>query len=213
MTAESLMVASVLATVEGESSRAGYPCWLIRLAGCPLRCRYCDTVWAREGGELRSVRALVDEASDAGLHHVLVTGGEPLSQGAAPALLRALCDRGLLVALETSGALPTDHVDPRVRVVLDIKCPGSGLADRMCWTNLDRLRPHDEVKFVLTDRADYQYARDVIARHRLTDRVAVILSPAGGLLDPRDLAAWMVRDRVPARLGLQLHRLGWPDLG
>ncbi len=213
-----IRVAQRAATVQGESSRAGYPCWLIRLAGCSLRCRYCDTIWAREGGEPIALDELVDEAVAAGLHHVLVTGGEPLVQAGTPELLRALCDRGLLVALETSGAWPTRAVDERVRVVLDVKCPGSGMAERMCWPNLDRLRPGDEVKFVLTDREDYQYARDVIERYRLTERAEVILSPVGGVagaepeaLDPAVLARWILADRLPVRLGVQLHKLAWPD--
>jgi 7-carboxy-7-deazaguanine synthase len=208
-------IAQVLATMQGESSFAGYPCWLLRLAGCPLECAWCDTAWAREPacGEPRELDALVAGARDAGLHHVLVTGGEPLAQPAARALLARLCDAGLRVVLETSGALPTDAVDRRVKVVLDVKCPGSGMADRTCWPNLERLHPGDEVKLVLADRADYDYALEVIATYHLLDRAVVALSPALGLLEPETLAAWMLRDRLHARLGLQLHRLGWPGLG
>jgi 7-carboxy-7-deazaguanine synthase len=206
-------VAQVLATIQGESSLAGRTCWLLRLAGCPLECAWCDTAWARApgGGAPREVGALVAEAAAAGLHHVLVTGGEPLAQPATPELLRRLCDAGLRVVLETSGALPTDAVDPRVRVVLDVKCPGSGMADRTCWPNLERLRPGDEVKLVLADRADYEYAREVIRRYGLAESAA--LSPAAGRLEPGTLARWMLDDRAEVRLGLQLHRLGWPDLG
>lgn len=206
-------VAQALATLQGESVLAGHTCWLLRLAGCPLECAWCDTAWARDPGcgAPRELGELVAEAAGAGLHHVLVTGGEPLAQPATPELLRRLCDAGLRVVLETSGALPTDAVDPRATVVLDVKCPGSGMADRMCWPNLDRLRPGDEVKLVLADRADYEYALDVIRRHGLAGRAA--LSPVAGRLEPATLARWMLDDLVGARLGLQLHRLGWPELG
>jgi 7-carboxy-7-deazaguanine synthase len=210
-----VVVAEALATLQGESALAGYPCWLLRLSGCPLECAWCDTAWARAPrcGAPRELDAVVAEAVAAGLHHVLVTGGEPLAQAAAPELLRRLCDAGLQVVLETSGALPTEAVDPRVAVVLDVKCPSSGMADRMCWPNLARLGPRDEVKLVLADRADYDYALDTIRRHRLPDRAAVALSPVAGRLAPAALARWMLEDRLPARLGLQLHCLAWPELG
>jgi 7-carboxy-7-deazaguanine synthase len=208
-----LRVAQTLATLQGEASFAGYSCFLVRLAGCPLQCSWCDSAWARQGGELTEVSALLAAAMAAGLHHVLVTGGEPLAQAATPALLRALCDAGLTVLLEASGALPTAEVDQRVRIILDIKCPGSGMHERMCWPNLEALRPHDEVKLVLADRHDYEYAREIIRRERLTERAGVVLSPVHGRLEPADLARWMLHDRLRARLGLQLHRLAWPELG
>jgi 7-carboxy-7-deazaguanine synthase len=213
VSSDSVRVAQALATLQGESSLAGRTCWLLRLAGCPLECAWCDTAWARAPGcgGPRELDALVDAAASAGLHHVLVTGGEPLAQPATPELLRRLCDAGLRVVLESSGALPLDAVDPRARVVLDVKCPGSGMADRMCWPNLDRLRPGDEVKLVVADRADYDYALDVIRRHDLADRAA--LSPVAGRLEPATLARWMLDDRAHARLGLQLHRIAWPELG
>lgn len=211
--AETVLVASAGPTFQGETSRAGYHCWLIRLAGCPLRCRFCDTTWARSGGEPQKISEICEVAAKSNLHHILVTGGEPLHQAETPELLRDLCDRELLVALETSGALSTAAVDERVRVVLDVKCPGSGMEERMHWPNLERLRSHDEVKFVLTDRRDYQYARDVTDRYELEDRVEVIFSPAEGRLAPATLARWILADRLRVRLGLQLHKLAWPDLG
>ncbi len=210
---DTILVAGTGPTFQGETSRAGFSCWLIRLAGCPLHCRFCDTAWARTGGESVDIETLCDVARRSRLHHVLVTGGEPLHQSATPALLRGLCDAELLVALETSGAFPTDDVDERARIVLDVKCPGSGMEKRMHWPNLDRLRPHDEVKLVLTDRSDYRYAREVIERYSLVDRVEVVLSPAEGRLAPQTLARWILSDRLPVRLGLQLHKLAWPDLG
>ena len=212
-------VAQALVTLQGEASFAGYPCFLIRLAGCPLECSYCDTAWAREGGTPRGVELVVAHAVAAKVHHVLITGGEPLAQHATPRLLRRLCDELEMgpvpgsVVLETSGAEPIAGLDPRVRVVLDVKCPGSGMADRMHWPNLERLRARDEVKLVLTDRGDYDYALEVIARHRLVERAgSVILSPAADTLDAETLARWILEDKLPVRLGLQLHKLAWPGL-
>lgn len=213
-------VAETLITLQGEASLAGYPCFLIRLAGCPLDCSYCDTPQAKEEGTQHSVEVIVAKTIATKFHHVLVTGGEPLHQTFTTRLLRRLCDEleavsaSCRVVLETSGSLPINDVDPRVRVVLDVKCPGSGMADKTHWPNLERLRERDEVKLVLTDRADYDYASDVIARHRLIDRSGnVILSPVAGQLDAEELARWMLDDRLPVRLGLQLHKLAWPGLG
>jgi 7-carboxy-7-deazaguanine synthase len=160
-----------------------------------------------------AVDHLVAEAEQAGLHHVLVTGGEPLFQEATPELLRRLCDAQLRVALETSGAQSTAAVDPRVTVVLDIKSPSSGMKDRMDWSNLDRLRPHDEVKFVLANRGDYEYARQLCDSYRLPTRAGVLLSPVAEKLAPRELASWILADKLSARLQVQLHRLAWPELG
>ena len=207
-----VVVAQKAATLQGETSRAGYTCWLIRLAGCSLRCTYCDTAWARGAGKAESVSDLVSEAREAGLHHVLVTGGEPLEQESAVELLRGLVDAGLRAALETSGACPTAAVDPRVSIVLDVKCPGSGMADRMHWPNLERIRSQDEVKFVLTDRLDYEFAVQAIQRHDLLGRTTVLLSPVPGQLGTQVLARWMLADKLHAKLQVQLHKLAWPDL-
>ena len=205
-------IAQVVETVEGESLLAGYPCTLVRLAGCPLSCSYCDTEWAKREGSPTEVSTLVERAAAAALHHVLVTGGEPLAQPGAPHLLEALCDRGLRVVLETSGAFSTEAVDPRVVTVLDVKCPGSGMSDRMEPGNLARLRPHDEVKLVLTGREDYDFATALVRRERLDERVTVHLSPVLGSLEPGELAGWMMADRLKVRLAVQLHKLAWPGL-
>ena len=205
-------VAQVVETIQGESSLAGYPCTLLRLAGCPLHCSFCDTEWAKKKGTEATIETLVERCRGAGLHHVLVTGGEPLAQPCAPALVSALGDAGLVVVLETSGAFSTEGVDPRVKTVLDVKCPGSRMQDRMDWSNLERLRPHDEVKFVLVDRADYEYARDVILRERLVERATVLLSPVLDELKPSEVGGWMMADRLGARLGVQLHKIAWPEL-
>lgn len=207
-----LEIAQVVETVQGESSFAGYPCALIRLAGCPLTCSYCDTEWARGEGSPASLDTLLERANGAGLHHVLVTGGEPLHQQDTPALLTALCDAGHKVVLETSGALSTAKVDARVNTILDIKCPSSGMEERMEWDNLSRLRSHDEVKLVLSDRDDYDYGLEVMDKHNLQDICMVHLSPVLGTLSPGELAGWMMADRLKARLSVQLHKVAWPDL-
>lgn len=205
-------VAQVVETLQGESTLAGYPCTLIRLAGCPLECSYCDTAWAKREGTPTEVALLVERAAAAGMHHVLVTGGEPLCQEGAPRLLEALCDRGLRVVLETNGAEPTDVVDPRVKTILDVKCPGSGMHLCMDPGNLGRLCADDEVKLVLTDREDYEFARELIARERLDERVVVHLSPVHGRLAAGVLAEWILEDRLRARLAVQLHKIAWPEL-
>ncbi len=197
-------------SVQGESTFAGRPCVFLRTTGCPLRCVWCDTEYAFHGGESMAVDDVVGRAVAFGVPLVEVTGGEPLAQRATIPLLRALADHGLEVLLETSGAQDTADVDPRVRIILDVKCPDSGMADRNHWPNLDRLRPHDEVKFVLASRADYDYARDVIVRHRLTERCEVLLSTAFDALDRRDVVEWLLADRLDVRFQLQMHKFIWP---
>ncbi len=207
-----IKVVETFVSLQGEGTRGGVPCSFIRLAGCPMRCAWCDTVYARdpEAGEGRSVESLVSWAGEEGRPLVCVTGGEPLAQPATPRLLGALAGAGFEVVLETGGSFSTAPTPPEVVVVLDVKCPSSGMAGRNLWDNLDRLRSFDEVKFVLADREDYDYARKVIADRSLIGRCAVLLSPAGGLLDPSRLAGWILEDRLEARLGLQLHKILWP---
>lgn len=208
-----LRVTEIFHSIQGESSYAGRPCVFVRLTGCPLRCTWCDTDYAFYGGTERSVDDIVAKVREFDCRLVEVTGGEPLAQAGALPLLARLCDEGYTVLLETSGAVEAAGVDPRVHIILDVKCPGSGMADRMHWPNVERLRPQDEAKFVIKDRRDYEWARGVVARYRLTDRCPVLFSPVFGTLDPRQLAEWVLADRLPVCLQLQIHKYIWaPDL-
>ncbi len=207
-----LRVNEIFYSIQGESTRAGRPCVLVRLTGCQMRCHWCDTAYSFYEGEWRSLDEVLAEVESYGCDLVEVTGGEPLLQPGTPALLAALCDRGLEVLLETGGGLAISGLDPRVRRILDVKCPGSGEAEHNLWSNLDRLTPRDEVKFVLADQADYLWAREVVHRYRLPERCPVHFAPVHGRLAPADLAAWVLRDRLRVRLQLQLHKLIWePD--
>lgn len=216
-----LRITEVFRSIQGESTRAGSPCVFVRLTGCPLRCTYCDTEYAFREGTRRALSDVVAEVLAHDVPLVCVTGGEPLAQPAAAALVRALCDAGRAVQVETSGAVPIDACDPRAMRILDVKTPGSGEADRDLPDQRDGLRPHDEVKFVLTGRDDYVFAREVIRSERLAERcAAVLLSPVFGqprgleiagaaALDPARLAAWILEDALPVRLQLQLHKFIW----
>ena len=218
---ESLRINEIFHSIQGESTWAGCPCVFVRLAGCPLRCTYCDTEYAFREGASRPLEDVVREAHAIGCPLVEVTGGEPLAQRACATLVARLLDLGHTVLVETSGAIDTSVLDPRTHVILDVKTPGSGERARNLDSNLERLRPHDEVKFVVTDRADYDFAKATMAKHRLVERCrAVLLSPvfeqAKGLeilgaraLAPRTLAEWMLADRLPARMNLQLHKFIW----
>ncbi len=207
-----LVVHEVYASIQGESTRAGLPCTFVRLSACHLRCSWCDTPHAFDEGTRRSVDDVVAEAHGRGIPLVEVTGGEPLLQPGVYPLLARLCDLGHTVLLETSGALDIGRVDPRVVRIVDLKCPGSGEVERNRWENLELLRPGDEVKFVLADRADYEWARDVVTGHGLAERCTVLLSTAHGLLAPADVVRWMLEDALPARFQLQMHKVIWdPD--
>lgn len=206
-----LDVNELFLSIQGESTFAGLPCVFVRLTGCPLSCAYCDTRYAREEpGVSLGQDAIVARVLEYGVPLVELTGGEPLAQAGTPALLRQLCDLGLTVLLETSGALDLTPVDPRVHVIMDYKCPSSGMTDRMHPGNLDRLGPGDELKLVLSGREDYLFARDLLDKENFFLRVPVLLSPVHGVLSPERLAAWMLEDRLPARLQLQLHKILWP---
>ena len=206
-----LRITEIFASLQGESTRVGLPTVFVRLTGCPLRCSWCDTAYAFSGGETRTLDDILAEVAGHGLRHVCVTGGEPLAQKGCLALLAALCDAGHDVSLETSGALDIAGVDPRVSRIVDLKAPGSGELARNRWENLVLLRAHDELKFVLADAADYAWAKQQIAEYRLAECCTVLLSPVAGALDPAELAGWIVRDRLPVRFQLQLHKILWND--
>jgi len=207
---ETLEICETFLSIQGESTFAGVPCFFIRLAGCNLRCRYCDTPYARAPGRRMTVDALADEFRRAGVRTAEVTGGEPLLQAATPGLVRALLLLGT-VLIETNGTMDISTLPPDAIAIMDIKCPGSGCSEATDWCNVERLRPHDEVKFVVESRGDYEWARDVALRHKLAERCrAVLFSPTHGRLAPDELAGWILADRLNARLNMQLHKLIWP---
>jgi len=210
-TADRLKITEIFLSVQGEARDAGWPTVFVRLTGCPLRCVYCDTAYAFFGGEWRDIDAIVEEVLGHGVRHVCVTGGEPLAQKRCPDLLRRLCDAGLVVSLETSGAIDIAGVDPRVSRVLDIKTPASGEVERNRWDNLPLLTAHDQVKFVVCDRADYDWSKRIVSEHRLHARCDVLFSPSKDQVAARDLAEWIVADRLPVRFQLQLHKILWGD--
>ncbi|MDR3213621.1 MAG: 7-carboxy-7-deazaguanine synthase QueE [Azoarcus sp.] len=210
-TASPLRVSEIFASLQGESTRAGLPTVFVRLTGCPLRCTWCDTEYAFRGGELLDLQAVLDDVAAHDLHYVCVTGGEPLAQASCLTLLTALCDAGHSVSLETSGALDIGSVDPRVSRIVDLKAPSSGEAERNRTENIALITERDEIKIVLADEADYHWAEQQIAAHRLSERCPVLLSPVAGQLHPARLAEWIVRDRLPVRFQLQLHKVLWKD--
>jgi 7-carboxy-7-deazaguanine synthase len=208
-----MRVTEIFHSIQGESTFAGQPCVFVRLTGCPLRCTWCDTEYAFYGGSGQSIEQILAKVESYGCRLVEVTGGEPLAQPESLTLITRLCERGFDVLIETSGAIDTAAVDARAHVILDVKCPGSGMSDRMHWPNLDRVTGKDEVKFVLTDRSDYDWACHVLAQYELASRCPVLMSPVFGSLDVRQLAEWILADRLPVRLQLQLHKLIWtPDM-
>ncbi len=204
-----LRVTEVFLSLQGETSRAGLPTVFVRLTGCPLRCRWCDTPYSFQGGESVALPTLLARIADYGVSTVCVTGGEPLAQKHSLALLTALAEAGHSVSLETSGALDIAGVDPRVSRIVDIKPPGSGEVDRNRWENLALLAPHDEIKFVLADRTDYEWARDVLREHALDRVCPVLFAPVQGALAPERLAEWILEDRLPVRMQVQLHKILW----
>jgi len=204
-----LRVNEVFYSLQGEGTRAGLPCVLVRLTGCQMRCRWCDSEYAFYEGGWRTVEELVADVAAYGCRLVEVTGGEPLLQPACRPLLTALCEAGHEVLLETGGGLDISGVDPRVCRILDVKCPGSGEAENNRWENLGLLTLRDEVKFVVSDAVDYDWAREVIERHGLTERCPVLLSPVHGEIDAASLAGWVLRDRLAVRVQLQVHKLLW----
>ena len=205
-----LTVNEIFHSIQGESTYAGRPCVFVRLTACDLRCSWCDTAYAFYEGRKMTVDEVVAAVDSHGCPLVEITGGEPLLQADVYPLMERLLERGRTVMLETGGHRPIARVPRAVVKIVDVKCPGSGEADKNEWSNLDALAAHDEVKFVIKDRADYEFARDVIARHDLASRAAaVLLSPVHGVMDAQTLSEWMLADRLPARLQLQLHKFIW----
>lgn len=208
---ERLKITEIFLSLQGESRSVGLPTTFVRLTGCPLRCQYCDTAYAFHGGEWRTVDEIVQQVAALGTRHVCVTGGEPLAQKACLPLLRALCDAGHEVSLETSGAITLAEVDQRVIKVMDLKTPASGEVERNRYDNLPQLTARDQIKFVLCDRADYDWAKRLMAEHDLAARCEILFSPSHTQLPARELADWIVADRLPVRFQLQLHKYLWGD--
>lgn len=209
-TEQRLRITEVFYSVQGESSFAGRRCVFVRLTGCHLRCTWCDTEYSFHGGEWMSFDALFEKIASYGCNLVEITGGEPLLQNKVFAFMEALCNKGYSVLLETSGAVDARPVDPRVIKIVDVKCPGSGEEARNFWPNFEALQPHDEVKFVIADRADYEYAREVMQRYALGARpVMPLVSAVHGRLSLPELAAWMLEDRLEVRFQVQLHKYIW----
>lgn len=208
-----LTVFEIYVSIQGESTHVGRPCVFVRLAACDLRCRWCDTPYAFTGGRKMSVEQVLAEVETFGCPVVELTGGEPLLQRDVYPLVDALLARGHQVLIETGGHVPIHDLPDEVVAIVDVKCPGSGEASKMHWPNLDEIGMNDEVKFVIADRTDYEYAKDVVQRHRLSDRVAAVLfSPVHGELAPADLARWILADRLSVRLQIQAHKYIWsPD--
>jgi 7-carboxy-7-deazaguanine synthase len=207
-----LRISETFLSLQGEANAVGWPTFFIRLTGCPLRCQYCDTAYAFHGGEWRTVARLVDEARESRARHVCVTGGEPLAQKPCTTLLTALCEGGFEVSLETSGAIDASAVDPRVARVIDVKTPGSGEADRNLDLSIHGLRGSDQLKFVICDRADYEWSRARVQQERLDSRCQVLFSPSYRQLAGGQLADWILEDRLPVRFQVQLHKLLWGDV-
>ncbi|HSW63568.1 MAG TPA: radical SAM protein [Dissulfurispiraceae bacterium] len=200
----------IFASVQGESTHAGRPCVFVRLTGCNLRCTYCDTVYSYEEGREFSIAEILAQAAAFGIQLVEVTGGEPLLQPDSPALVTALCNDGYEVLIETNGSQNIEHIDPRSKIIMDIKTPSSGMAERMLWSNLDVLKPHDEIKIVIASPEDYAWARHLVINEDLAPICTILLSPAYGMMRPSDLVDWILEDRLPVRLNLQLHKYIWP---
>ncbi|MCW8925962.1 MAG: 7-carboxy-7-deazaguanine synthase QueE [Xanthomonadales bacterium] len=207
-----LKITEIFHSLQGEARDAGRPTVFIRLTGCPLRCVYCDSEYAFYGGEWLHIDQILEQVAEHGTQYVCVTGGEPLAQKRCLELLDRLCEAGYQVSLETSGAVDISGVDTRVSRVLDLKTPDSGEMERNLWSNLDVLTPHDQVKFVVCSRADYEWARAEIRSRELENGLDILFSPAWGDLDAAELAAWVLEDRLNVRVQLQLHKILWGDV-
>ena len=209
--ADRLRITEIFCSLQGEARAAGWPTVFVRLTGCPLRCGYCDTAYAFHGGEWRDIDMIVDEVKSHGVRHVCVTGGEPLAQKRCITLLTTLCDAGFDVSLETSGAIDIADVDTRVSRIVDIKTPGSLEVARNRWENLPLLTRHDQVKFVICSREDYDWSKQIVAEHGLANVCDVLFSPSYTQVSPRELADWIVEDRLPVKFQMQLHKQLWGE--
>ncbi|MDP3743599.1 MAG: 7-carboxy-7-deazaguanine synthase QueE [Methylotenera sp.] len=207
-----LKIHEIFYSLQGESTRVGLPTVFVRLTGCPMRCIYCDTAYAFSGGSNIEIDDILAKVAEFGTQYVTVTGGEPLAQKDCHVLLKALCDAGYSVSLETGGAIDISPVDSRVSVILDIKTPGSGELKNNLWGNLAHLKPIDEVKFVLCSRADYDWAKDILASYKITEKCPVLFSPVYSQVNPTELAEWVLADRLPVRMQLQLHKILWGEV-
>ena len=206
-----LRLTEIFLSVQGEARSVGWPTVFVRLTGCPLRCHYCDTAYAFHGGQWWEIEAILAEVASQGVRHVCVTGGEPLSQKRCIGLLEKLCDAGYEVSLETSGAIDISDVDPRVSRIVDLKTPASGEQQRNLLGNIPLLTAHDQVKFVICDRGDYDWAKAMLAEHAIAGRCEVLFSPSFSQVSPRELAEWILADRLPVRFQMQLHKQLWGD--
>ncbi len=206
---QTLQITEIFHSIQGESTHVGQPCVFVRLTGCPLRCTWCDTEYAFHGGEALTVEAILKQVQSYECPLVEVTGGEPLHQPGALVLLKQLCDAGYQVMIETSGSFDISAIDPRVSIIMDVKCPGSGMTDRMRWANIEHLSKKDEVKFVLKDEADYEWSKDIVQHYQLGSRCTVLFSPVFGSLDLQPLAERILSDKLPVRMQVQLHKLIW----
>lgn len=207
----SLRITEIFYSLQGESRTAGFPTVFVRLTGCPLRCVYCDTTYAFQGGERMEIDQVLQQVADYQPHYVTVTGGEPLAQNECLVLLSKLCDAGYEVSLETSGAMDVGKVDSRVIKVMDLKAPGSGEAEKNLFENIDKLNKTDQIKFVLSDKTDYDWAKNIISEYHLNEKCEVLFSPVHGKLEPKQLAEWILDDNLNVRMQLQLHKLLWGD--
>jgi 7-carboxy-7-deazaguanine synthase len=206
-----LRLTEIFYSLQGETRTVGLPTVFIRLTGCPLRCQYCDTAYAFHGGRWQDLESILNQVKSYGAHYVTVTGGEPLAQKNTPLLLARLCDAGYEVSLETSGAISVSEVDPRVVKVLDIKTPGSRETSKNHWENIDLLLPADQVKFVICDRADYDWAKQIMLDYALQTRCQILFSPSYGQINPGELADWILQDKLAVRMQIQLHKVLWGD--
>lgn len=207
-----LRVYEIFHSLQGESSRVGLPTVFVRLTGCPMRCVYCDTEYAFSGGGNMTLDEIMAKVASYGTKYVTVTGGEPLAQKPCLDLLKMLCDAGYEVSLETGGAIDTTGVDARVAVILDVKTPGSGEMENNVWTNLEHLKPKDEVKFVLCDRQDYDWAKQLLAERAISEKCSVLFSPVYSQVSPTELAEWILQDKLPVRMQVQLHKILWGEV-
>ena len=201
-----MKVCEIFKSIQGESTYAGLPCIFVRLTGCNLRCSYCDTTYAYDEGSEMTTRKIIESVRDCGLNLVEITGGEPLLQPDVLPLISQLLDSGVKVLVETNGSVDIGDVDKRAAIIMDVKTPGSGMSDRLLMANFDLLKRIDEVKFVITDRSDYEWARELVRQHRLSDKCTILFSPAYRQLESADLSGWIIDDNLPVRLNLQLHK-------